>query len=280
MQPSNAHAEERPVTYQDLTLEHDGQIAIMTLRRPEKLNALGAVLHDEIEAVCAEVGSDDDVRALIITGEGRGFSAGADLTSGRTEDPDAVPSQDERLDEYGWVGRQAMAVYGLEKPTIAAVNGVAVGAGMSLALACDLRVGTPQSRFKTVFIERNLSPDSGMSYFLPRIVGYSKAVDLIFTSRAILGEEAYELGLLNRFVADHEQLLEESLKLANEIAVWPPLAMRAAKRTVQRNLQADDLTEALRNESVGLRFSGRAPNDAKESRASFLEKRPPRFTGT
>ena len=267
------------MTYQDLTLERDGPIAIMTLRRPEKLNALGAVLHDEIEAVCAEVGSDDEVRALIITGEGRGFSAGADLTSGRTADPDAVPSQDDRLDEYGWVGRQAMAVYGLEKPTIAAVNGVAVGAGMSLALACDLRVGTPQSRFKTVFIERNLSPDSGMSYFLPRIVGYSKAVDLIFTSRAILGEEAHELGLLNRLV-EPDHLLEESLKLANEIAVWPPLAMRAAKRTVQRNLQADDLAEALRNETAGLRFSGLAPNDAKESRASFLEKRPPKFTGT
>lgn len=267
------------MTYQDLTLERDGKIAIMTLRRPEKLNALGGMLHDEIEAVCAEVGADDDVRALIITGEGRGFSAGADLTSGRTVDPDARPSQDSRLDEYGWVGRQAMAVYGLEKPTIAAVNGVAVGAGMSLALACDLRVGSAQSRFKTVFIERNLSPDSGMSYFLPRIVGYSKAVDLIFTSRSIMGEEAHELGLLNRFV-EHDQLIEESLKLANEIAVWPPLAMRSAKRTVQRNLQADDLSEALRNETAGLRFAGLAPNDAKESRLSFSEKRPPNFTGT
>ena len=279
MHPSIRYPEERPVTYQDLTLERDGQIAIMTLRRSEKLNALGAVLHDEIEAVCAEVGADDDVRALIITGEGRGFSAGADLTGDRTADPDAVPPQDQRLDEYGWVGRQAMAVYGLEKPTIAAVNGVAVGAGMSLALACDLRVGTPRSRFKTVFIERNLSPDSGMSYFLPRIVGYSRAVDLIFTSRSVIGEEAHQLGLLDRFV-EEDQLMEESLRVANEIAVWPPLAMRAAKRTVQRNLQADDLSEALRNETAGLRFAGRAPNDAKESRLSFLEKRPPNFTGT
>ncbi len=267
------------MTYQDLSLEHDGPIAIMTLRRPEKLNALGAVIHDEIEAVCAAVGADDEVRALIITGEGRGFSAGADLTGGRSGDPEAAPSQDARLDEYGWVGRQAMAVYGLEKPTIAAVNGVAVGAGMSLALACDLRVGTAQSRFKTVFIERNLSPDSGMSYFLPRIVGYSRAVDLIFTSRSVMGEEARQLGLLDRLV-DEDALLEESLKLANEIAVWPPLAMRASKRTVQRNLQADDLSEALRNETAGLRFAGLAPNDAKESRLSFLEKRPPNFTGT
>ena len=267
------------MSYQDLTLDRDGRIAVITLRRPEKLNALGAVLHDEIEAACAEIANDDAIRALIITGEGRGFSAGADLTSGRTVDPDAVPPQRERLDEYGWVGRQAMAVYNLEKPTIAAVNGVAAGAGMSLALACDLRVGTPRSRFKTVFIERNLSPDSGMSYFLPRIVGYSRAVDLISTSRSIEGEAARDLGLLDRYV-DEDKLMEESLRLANEIAAWPPVAMQAAKRTVQRNLQADDLTEALRNESAGLRFAGRSPNDAKESRLSFTEKRPPNFTGT
>ena len=267
------------MTYEDLTLERDGQVAIVTLRRPQKLNALGTALQTEIPAVCAEVGADDDIRALIITGEGRGFSSGADLTRPQDTDPDAVLSQDARLDEYGWVGRQALAVYGLEKPTIAAVNGVAAGGGMSLALACDLRVGSAQSRFKTVFIERNLSPDCGLSYFLPRIVGYSRAVDLIFTSRTIEGEEAHRFGLLDRFV-DHDQLLDESLKLANEIAIWPPLAMRSAKRTVQRNLQADDLAEALRNETAGLRFSRLAPNDAKESRLSFLEKRPPRFTGT
>jgi 2-(1,2-epoxy-1,2-dihydrophenyl)acetyl-CoA isomerase len=267
------------MTYEDLTLERDGSIAIVTLRRPEKLNALGTALQDEIPAVCAEVGADDDIRALIITGEGRGFSSGADLTRPHDADPDATPSQDARLDEYGWVGRQALAVYGLEKPTIAAVNGVAAGGGMSLALACDLRVGSAVSRFKTVFIERNLSPDCGLSYFLPRIVGYSRAVDLIFTSRTIEGEEAHQLGLLDRYV-DHDRLIEESLRVANEIAVWPPLAMRAAKRTVQRNLQADDLSEALRNETAGLRFAGLAPNDAKESRLSFSEKRPPSFTGT
>lgn len=267
------------MTYQDLSLEREGPIAIITLRRPAKLNALGEVLHDEIVEACAEVGSDDDVRALIITGEGRGFCAGADLTPSNAGDAEAAPSQDARLDEYGWVGHMAMAVYGLEKPTIAAVNGVAVGGGMSLALACDLRVGSSESRFKTMFIERNLSPDSGMSYFLPRVIGYSRAVDLIFTSRSLMGEEAHQIGLLDRFV-EPEQLLEESLKLANQIAVWPPLAMRAGKRTIQRNLQADDLAEALRNEAVGLRFAGFAANDAKESRLSFLEKRPPNFTGT
>jgi enoyl-CoA hydratase/carnithine racemase len=266
------------VSYQDLVLDLDGHVAVMTLRRPEKLNALGDVLHDEINAVCAEVDANDEIRALIITGEGRGFSAGADLTPSRPDaDPDARPSQNQRLDEYGWVGRQAKTVYQLNKPTIAAVNGVAVGAGMSLALACDLRVGTLESRFKTTFIERNLSPDSGMSFFLPRIIGYARAVDLIFTSRFVMGPEALELGLLNRLV-DHDRLMEESLTLANQLAKWPPVAMRSAKRTIQRNLQVD-LDTALRNENAGLRFAGRAPHDAAESRASFIEQREPHFTG-
>ncbi|MBT5773050.1 MAG: enoyl-CoA hydratase/isomerase family protein [Dehalococcoidia bacterium] len=266
------------MSYQDLTLDFEGHVAVMTLRRPEKLNALGDVLHDEINAVCAEVDANDEVRALIITGEGRGFSAGADLTPSRPDaDPDALPSQSQRLDQYGWVGRQGKTVYQLNKPTIAAVNGVAVGAGMSLALACDLRVGSPESRFKTTFIERNLSPDSGMSFFLPRIIGYARAMDLIFTSRFVMGPEALELGLLNRLV-EHDQLLDESLALANQIAKWPPVAMRSAKRTVQRNLQVD-LDTALINESSGLQFSGRAPHDAAESRASFIEQREPHFTG-
>ncbi len=266
------------MSYHDLTLERRGPVALLTLRRPEKLNALGAVLHDEIERACIEVEADDSLRALVITGEGRGFSAGADLTPvGGRPDPDAVPPQSDRLDEFGWVGRQAKAIYELSKPTIAAVNGVAVGAGMSLALACDLRIGCTETRFKTVFIERNLSPDSGMSFFLPRIIGYARAVDLIFTSRNLYGPEALELGLLNRLV-ESERLIDESIELALQIAKWPPVAMRSAKRTVQRNLGVD-LDSALRNETSGLRFAARAPHDARESRLSFLEGREPNFTG-
>jgi enoyl-CoA hydratase/carnithine racemase len=116
-----------------------------------------------------------------------------------------------------------------------------------------------------------------MSFFLPRIIGYSRAMDLIFTSRYVMGPEALELGLLNRLV-EHDQLLDESLALANQIVKWPPVAMRSAKRTVQRNLQVD-LDTALFNESVGLGFSGRAPHDAAESRASFIDQRNPHFTG-
>jgi 2-(1,2-epoxy-1,2-dihydrophenyl)acetyl-CoA isomerase len=265
------------MAYELLTLEREGPIAVMTLNRPDRLNALNTQLQDETRAACAEVEEDDDLRAMIVTGAGRAFSAGVDLTGNERNPDDDIGSQNERLDEYSWVGRQAMAFYRMTKPTIAAVNGVCVGAGMSMACACDLRVGSELTRFKTVFVERSISPDSGLTFFLPRIVGYARAVDLVFTSRNVDSEEAYRLGLLDRVVTS-EQLLDESLELANTIAKWPPMAIRSAKRTIQRNLQAD-LEEALRNERAGLDFAGRAPHDRAESRASFFEKREPRFTG-
>ncbi|MDA0364487.1 MAG: enoyl-CoA hydratase/isomerase family protein [Chloroflexi bacterium] len=264
--------------YEHLMFERHGAVAVVTLSRPEKLNALNAGLQDETRAACAEIEADDDLRVAIFTGAGRGFCAGADLTSGRAPSGDDLPPQPERLDEYGWVGRQALALYGMTKPTIAAVNGVAVGAGMSFALACDLRIGSELTRFKTVFLERSLSPDSGMSFFLPRIVGYSRAVDLIMTSRNVGGEEAYRLGLLDRFVAS-DRLLDEALAVANEMAFWPPMAVRSAKRVIQRNLQ-HDLETALREEYNGLSYARRAPHDVSESIASFREQRTPNFTGT
>jgi 2-(1,2-epoxy-1,2-dihydrophenyl)acetyl-CoA isomerase len=270
------------MAYEHLTFERRGQIALVTLNRPEKLNALNRALQDESRAACREAEDDDAIRAVIFTGAGRGFCAGADLTGGPRAAADgaeeSTPPQTDRLDEYSWVGRQAIAVYRMTKPTIAAVNGVAAGAGMSLALACDMRVGSDQSRFKTVFIERSLSPDSGMSYFLPRIVGYSRAADLIFTSRDVSGEEAYRIGLLDRLVP-HEHLLDEAMAVAEQIASWPPMAMRSAKRVLQRSHQ-QDLEPALREEIAGLSYARRAPNDVRESRASFIEKRAPRFTGT
>ena len=265
--------------YENLTFERrgeDGRIALVTLNRPEKLNALSRGLQEDTRAACAEVGADDSIRAMVVTGAGRGFCSGADLTGPRVE-RDGVPPQNERLDEMGWVGKQALAFYNLDKPTIAAVNGYAAGAGMSLSLACDMRVGSEHSRFRAMFVERSLSPDSGMSFFLPNIIGYSRAFDLITTARGVDADEAHRIGLLDRLVAA-DDLVDEAVTLADQIAFWPPMAIRSAKRTIQRNLSVT-LEQALLNERLGLITSRIAPHDAKESGLSFREKRPPKFTG-
>jgi 2-(1,2-epoxy-1,2-dihydrophenyl)acetyl-CoA isomerase len=256
-------------------------VLVLTLDRPERLNALDASLREGIPAALAEAQADREVRAVVLTGAGRGFSSGVDLSAARPatdETPPTAPEAPDPLDELGWVGRQAMAVHGFDKPTIAAVNGVAAGAGMSLALACDVRVGSAATRFRTVFLERNLSPDSGMSWFLPRIVGYSRAADLLFTSRDVGGAEAYRLGLLDRLVAE-DAVVDEAVAMAEQIATLPPLAMRSAKRVLQHNLGVD-LEEALRYEMAGLGYARKARNDGREAMASFREKRPPEFTGT
>ena len=264
------------MTDEVLLVEKTEDVAVLTLNRPEKLNALSGDLRDAMLDAIADVKADDAVRAVIFTGAGRGFCSGADLTAGGGAE--ATPSQDDHLDDLGWVGRQALALYGLNKPVIGAVNGVAAGAGMSIALACDVRVGSEKTRFKTVFIERNLSPDSGMSFFLPRIVGYSRATDLIYTSRAVDAEEALRIGLLDRLV-EHDDLMESALELAAQMTAWPPLAMRMSKRVLQHNMECD-LEAALRFELTSLSFGNRAVNDRRESIAAFREKRKPNYTGT
>ena len=263
------------MTFQHLRLDISDRIGTITLDRPEKLNALSRDLHNEMVAAATQLQADDDVRVVIVTGAGRGFCSGADLTA-RPKD-DAPDTQNYRMDEFGWVGHQALAFGHLDKPTIAAVNGVAAGAGMSLALSCDLRVGSEKSRFKVVFLERSLSPDAGMTWFLPRVVGYPKAVELVQTSRFVESDEALQIGLINQRVA-HEELMTSARALAREIAFWPPLASRAAKRVMQRNLNAT-LEEALRNEITAISHATRSEHDVREAQASFIEKRPPIFTG-
>lgn len=265
------------MSYEHVKYAVDGHVAMLTLNRPERLNAMNELLRHELLAVIDAVHADDNVRVLLITGEGRGFCSGADVMGPLPVAPTS-PGQNELLDDHGWVGRQAMALYGLNKPVIAVMNGIAAGAGMSLALAADMRVGCARSRFKTVFIERNLSPDSGMSFFLPRIVGYSRATDLIYTSRTVGADEAYRMGLLDRLVPEAE-LMTTALALANEMTQWPPVALRASKRVLQHSMESE-LEVALRYELSSLALGRKAVHDNQESRAALLEKRAPKYTGT
>ena len=264
------------MTYQNLELARFGQTAVVTLNRPQTLNAINRELHQEMMDVCRELADDDGIRAVVWTGAGRGFSSGADLKADRPN-PDLAGRQ-QKLDQYNWVGRQAIAVHRtLDKPTIAAVNGFAVGAGMALALACDLRIGCEDTRFKTAFVERNLSPDSGLSYFLPRIVGLGRAMDLALTGREVDSAEAYRLGLLDRLTTA-DRLLDDAVALADQVAFWPPLAVQMTKRVLQRSLEST-LEDQLQYETHAIQFTRRAPGDVAEAAASFRERRPPRFTG-
>lgn len=262
------------MAYETVEYETRGQVAILTLNRPEKLNAISASLRRDVQAAMALAREDDNVRVLVLTGAGRGFCSGADLTG---TPPEPATGQNAKLDEMGWVGHWARLFHDFDKPLIGAINGVCAGAGMSAALACDVRIGGPGARFKTTFVERSLSPDSGMSWFLPRIVGFAVAADLIMTSRMVEAEEALSLRLLNRIVP-HGDLVEAAVEYAEQMAQWPPLAVRMAKK-VLRNNQDADLESALKYESVGLSFARRATADAKESLASFREKRKGVYTG-
>ena len=209
------------------------------------------------------------MRVVIFTGEGRGFCSGADLTGARPNDERA--GRGERLDEYNWVGRQALMVYrDLNKPTIAAVNGVAAGAGMGLALACDMRVGCENTRFKTVFIERSLSPDSGLSYFLPRIVGCEPG-----RSTWCLPAEPWTLMRRSGWGCwtgslSSENLMGEAMELARQIAMWPPVAMQMSKRAMQRSLDTT-LDDQLQYETHSIVF--RAPRAARRGRGGGIVPR-------
>ncbi len=277
---------------EQLHFERHEDVALLRLNNPDKLNALSADMRSDMQSYLAEVHADDSIRALVITGTGRGFCAGVQLSGnpaapGGTDGPQetdpaeqarpAVP-QNELLDELGWVGRQAIGIYRLDKPVIAAVNGVAAGAGFSLAAACDLRIGCPSSRFRAAFIERNLSPDSGLSFFLPRIVGYSRAADIIYTSRDLYADEAQAMGLLDRLVDSDDQLIDAALTLAGQMTQWPPLALRASKRVMQHSMIAD-LEAALKYEYQSLSYPRKARQDSREAYLAFVEKRKPTYTG-
>lgn len=267
--------------FETLVYEKRGPVAVLTLNVPDRLNAIGRGMMREAPIALDAARADDEVRCVVLTGAGRGFCAGADLTGAAIMQEGGPPppaSQNERIDEMGWVGRWATMWAGFDKPVIGAINGVAAGAGLSTALACDVRIGSEHARFKSVFIERSLSPDTGLSWFLPRVVGYAAAADMIFTSRAVGAEEALRIGLLNRLVSAAE-LVDAAVAYGEEMAQWPPLALRMSKRVLQANQDAA-LPEALRYESHGLSLARKASSDAKESRLAFLEKRKGVYTGS
>ncbi|MFZ4410312.1 MAG: enoyl-CoA hydratase [Paracraurococcus sp.] len=259
-----------------LVTEADG-VATLTMNRPDSLNALGGTLVDELLAALTRISSDMAVGCVVLTGAGRGFSAGGDMKARATgEKPILAGTREEAQMSLRSRMEASRLLHEMPKPTIAMVNGVAAGAGMSMMLACDMRIGGASARMGTAFARMGFSGDFGGHWFLNRLVGPAKARELYFTAEVIDAAEMHRLGLLNRLVADAE-LETTTMALAKQLAAGPRVAWHHMKRNMQVAEQGT-LAEALDVEAFGMTRC-RDTDDHKEALRAFVEKRPPVFTG-
>lgn len=265
--------------YNTIILEKKEGIAILALNRPETLNAWNEEMSREVAEVIDSVDKDDNVRVLIITGVGRSFSSGADVKDelARIVDGATVTIFERMMRGQPTVVTIPLLLRRLDKPVIGAVNGIAAGAGLAVALACDLRIASDNARFSMAFILRGLIPDSGSTYFLPKLVGSARACELIFTGDTIDAAEAERIGLVNK-VVPHEKLLETVQEMAGKLARRPPIALKYAKRAIYKGLIETDLLSHVDYE-IALNGICVRTEDFKEAVKAFLEKREPKFQG-
>jgi len=261
---------------EELIFSCEDGIAVLTLNRPDKLNACTTAMYNGIIQVVDEVRQNDDAKVLIITGAGKGFCAGSDAKNRlevRAKGKNLAQSRSEMIAPVGYFGS---ALYDLEKPTIAAVNGVCAGAGISFALLCDIRIASDKSRFSAVWSRMGLVPDVGATYLLPRTVGLDRALKLCFTGEMVDAAEAERIGLVTELV-QHDLLMSTVHELATKIAQGPSVAIELAKRGIYRAMGG--------NYAAQLDFESYAQNvcfqtnDFREALASFKEKRKARFQG-
>jgi 2-(1,2-epoxy-1,2-dihydrophenyl)acetyl-CoA isomerase len=243
----------------------------VTLNRPDALNSFNVEMKEALLAALKDAARDKSVRVVVLTGAGRAFSAGQDLKE-RQEANAADLGTELRL-RYNPI---VLAMRRLEKPVIGAINGVAAGAGISVALACDIRIASEAASFIEVFGRVGLVPDTGSSWFLPRLVGYARAAEMSFTADPVDAATAERIGLVNRVVAA-DQLMAEASALAARLAKSAPIAMALAKRALNRSLETN-LEHALEFEAELQAIAGRS-TDYAEGVAAFVEKRPANFTG-
>lgn len=263
---------DRDVRYE---IGEDG-VAVLTLDRPEVMNAIRAQTRADILEAVADVRVNDAVRCLLVTGAGRGFCAGDDVNA-IFLDPDLGDRMQERQLDRIRRGEDSLdAIFALEKPTVAAVNGAAVGYGMDIALYCDIRLASERAKFGWYFVKRGVVGTIGGTYILRQLVGLSKAFELTLTGDLVDAEEAVRIGLVSKVVPD-AQLLDEAMVMARRLAGGPPLAQQAVKRAMHKGFQMDWQTLGEYQQALGDVLWETA--DHKEGVASHLEQRPPRFTG-
>jgi enoyl-CoA hydratase/carnithine racemase len=272
-----------PMEYHDLIYEKSDHIATITLNNPEKLNAMTGQMLASFSRAVERVRQDDDVRVLVLTGAGRGFCTGADtemliaLAEGRPV-PGAVEDEGRRhaMEPIGWF---SVEVSQLEKPTIAAINGPAVGGGFALAMACDLRIIADDAQFGMASTHRYaLPPEGGITYTLPRIVGLTKACELLLTGDLVDGVEAERIGLVNRAVP-REEVLGAALELAEKIAGNGPIGMELTKQLIYRGLHETSIATQVEREDAALVRGFKTEDYVEGSTAWWIDKRKPVFKG-
>lgn len=260
----------------EVLLETEGHVATLTLNRPERLNAISPTMLDELSRQLVALDADPEVRVIVLTGAGRGFCSGLDLQDassgsgiGGGGGAGFPPTLDLR-------NAPPIVLHELDTPTICALNGGAAGCGMDLALGCDIRVAAEGAKLAAAFTRRGVLPESGGTWLLPRLVGWARASEIIFTGRTLGARQCLELGLVNRVVAA-EMLAKETRALAEEIAANAPLAVQASKR-MMRAAESEEFADHVHHVYLQLLPLFRS-RDFLEGMKSFLEKREPRFEG-
>ena len=265
--------------YETIILEKIDHVARLTLNRPDSLNALNRQMFRELNSALDDVAADGEVRALVLTGAGRAFCASADIKEERQEG-DRLLGYMEPYEIYEFIrsGPQGITLklHQMAKPTIAMVNGLAIGDGFDFVLACDIRTGCERSRFMNAFLQMGLVSNTGATWLYPRALGVSRALELLYTGDWLEAEDALRLGLLSRLVPA-EELEEQTMELAARIASRAPVANRLVKGMVYRGLGQsleEHLPEAAHAEVMSLQTE-----DHREALAAFLEGREPKFKG-
>lgn len=263
--------------YETLLYDVQDRILTITLNRPERMNAFTSTMGREVSAALERADADDEIRAVIFTGAGRAFCAGADLEKGSDTfvDRETGSQKAEPVRRDGG-GVMSLSMYNLKKPIIAAINGHAVGVGITMTLPMDIRLCSEQAKLGFVFTRRGIVPEACSSWFLPRLVGISQAAEWVYSGRIIMPEEALAGRLVSR-VLPQEELLPAARELAREIAEnTSGVSVALSRQMLWRGLGMTHPIEAHRVESLGIHWMGRSP-DCAEGVTSFLEKRSPNF---
>lgn len=264
--------------YQQIVFDVEDGIATLTLNRPDRLNAFTQTMRDELIDAFRSADADDAVRAVIVTGAGRAFCAGADLEAGGNAfDPKSRGYQHALHEHRDGGGLVSLAIYDIRKPVIAAINGPAVGVGITMTLPMDIRLASENAKMGFVFCRRGIVPEACSSWFLPRLVGMSQAAEWVYTGRVFSAQEALAGRLVSR-VLPPEEILSAARALARDIADnTSAVSVALSRQMLWKGLAADHPMDAHRIESLGIYAMGAAA-DVREGVKSFLEKRPPKFT--